>query len=359
MKNRIIFSNFAILLFLIIQILSCHFLKENTSPIKKNYLYILWVEKAIEDNKKLPQVEISIRKNESKTLIEKAIVLKKKKQFIESIQLLENAIDKEIDAVVYYEYANTLSSARRFQDAIKAYQISLKLEYKRPELVLYNIACAYSLLNDEENTYKYLEKAIQKGYKAFEYMEKDPDLSNVRETDRWRWKKKIIAFTLPDIEIQDANVTGLILEGGSRISSYFFICKNGIVIRSDYDDWNCAEYGYTKGKWSITENQLEFKWEESCKLLGLNKITPLASNGGCSFTKFQFQPCQTISQLPNYNSNNISRFKDYDFKSMIAESRDGWLKRKRTKSEPPQCNPDFKPTGLKDLNVTKYFSNYE
>ena len=85
-----------------------------------------------------------------------------------------------------------LSSAKRFHDAIKAYEISLKLDYKRPELVLYNIACSYSLLSDEANTYKYLEKAIQKGYKAFEYMEKDPDLEYVRSLPEWKVKYKEI-----------------------------------------------------------------------------------------------------------------------------------------------------------------------
>ncbi len=123
MNKKSLIFNFALLLFIIIQILSCHFLKENVTPIKKDYLYILWVEKTIEDNNKLSQEEISQRNKESKTLIEKALTLKKKKQFSESVQLLESAIDKQINAEVYYEYANVLASAKRFQDAIKAYEI--------------------------------------------------------------------------------------------------------------------------------------------------------------------------------------------------------------------------------------------
>ena len=38
---------------------------------------------------------------------------------------------------------------------------------------------------------------------------------------------------------------------------------------------------------------------------------------------------------------------------------DGWLKYKKAKEEPPQCDPDFKPKNLKDLEVVKYFVDYD
>ncbi len=354
MNIKIFFSNFALLLFVIIQILSCHFLKENVTPIKKDYLYILWVEKTMEDNKKLPQVEISIREKESKTLLEQALALKKKKQFSESIQLLENAIDKHINAEVYYEYANVLSSVKRFHDAIKAYEISLKLEYKRPELVLYNIACSYSLLNDVENTYKYLEKAIQKGYKAFEYMEKDPDLKNVREKNKWEWDERISAYSLPDIELKEENVNGFIYEGNSRPASYYFLCKNGIALRNDFYDDSCG-YGYDKGTWRIIDRQIQFSWVESCKPLG--KENPFyKSMGGCKFSKYQFQPCKNKpDSIPQKKMNFFSKFEYYQVKRMLSVDKGEPLWREQTKTEPPHCNPDFIPNTLEDLDSQRHF----
>ena len=350
MKNLNILSNFALLLFIIIQILSCHFQKENAIPIKKDYLSILWVEKTIEVNKKLSQEEIFLREKESKTIIEKALSIKKKKQFSEAIQLLESAIDKYINAEVYYEYANVLSSARRWNDAIKAYEISLKLEYKRPELVLYNIACSYSLLSDEENTYKYLEKAIQKGYKAFEYMEKDPDLKYVRETDGLKWWQKTTGFTLPDREINTGNVSGLISERMPRPASYYFLCKNGIALRTDFDYFSCG-IGYDKGIWKIVENQIEFSWEESCKPLG-KKLSPyFMASEGCKFSEHQFQSCQKISEMnPQFRSKTFSKFEDYQIKTLFSDSKYPWgLRFGKTMSEPPHCNPDFKPKNLDEL----------
>jgi tetratricopeptide (TPR) repeat protein len=342
-------------LFVFVLTLSCHLLKDNTTQIKKDYLYILWVEKTIEDNKKLSLEEISQRNKESKTLIEKALTIKKKKQFSEAIQLLESAIDKYINAEVYYEYANVLSSARRFQDAIKAYEISLKLEYKRPELVLYNIACSYSLLNDEENTYKYLEKAIQKGYKAFEYMEKDPDLKNVREKNEWKWNERINAYKLPDIELKEENVTGFIYEGNSRPASFYFLCKNGIALRNDFYDDSCGN-GYDKGTWRIFDKQIQFSWVESCKPLGVKENPYYKSMGGCKFSKYQFLPCKNkADSMPQKQMTLFSKFEYYQVKEMLSVDKGEPLWREQTKTEPPHCNPDFIPKTLEDLDSQRHF----
>jgi len=353
MNNKNIFSNIALLLLT----LSCHFLKENVTLIKKDYLNILWVDKTLEDNRKLPQEEMSLRNKESKTLLEKSLALKKKKQFSQSIQLLENAIDKEINAEVYYEYANVLSSAKRFHDAIKAYEISLKLDYKRPELVLYNIACSYSLLSDEENTYKNLEKAIQKGYKAFEYMEKDPDLKNIRDKNIWEWNERIRAYALPDIDLKEDNVAGFIREGMPRPASYYFLCKNGIVLRTDFRYDSCGP-NYAKGKWKLVAKQIQFMWEELCvpQVTGLNHLD---QRGPCVSAIIKFQPCQKTSDLKMQHSRkSISGLEYYEIKSMLSDQSEvDSFQHKKAKREPRQCNPDFKPKNLGDLNAIEYPRN--
>ncbi|MFC1646238.1 tetratricopeptide repeat protein [Candidatus Omnitrophota bacterium] len=47
-------------------------------------------------------------------------------------------------------------------------------------IVYYNLACSYSLLGDIDNSLKNIKRAIELGYNDFDYMNKDPDLSNLR-----------------------------------------------------------------------------------------------------------------------------------------------------------------------------------
>ena len=58
-----------------------------------------------------------------------------------------------------------------------------KLAQLRPDdpLVFYNLACDYSLLNKIENSFSCLKQALDLGYDDFDYLEKDPDLVNLRQ----------------------------------------------------------------------------------------------------------------------------------------------------------------------------------
>ncbi|MDD5005003.1 MAG: hypothetical protein PHS93_00685 [Candidatus Omnitrophica bacterium] len=52
-------------------------------------------------------------------------------------------------------------------------------------LVYYNLACSYSLLGDIDNSLKSIKKSIELGYSDFAYINKDPDLANVRQDKRF------------------------------------------------------------------------------------------------------------------------------------------------------------------------------
>ena len=52
--------------------------------------------------------------------------------------------------------------------------------------VHYNLACDYSLLKEPEPCLEALEKALKFGYRAFKYMEKDPDLEFIRQDMRYK-----------------------------------------------------------------------------------------------------------------------------------------------------------------------------
>jgi len=58
----------------------------------------------------------------------------------------------------------------------------------RPDdpIVLYNLACSYSLLEDIDKAYRSVKKAINCGYRDFVHMDQDDDLNNLREDRRFR-----------------------------------------------------------------------------------------------------------------------------------------------------------------------------
>jgi tetratricopeptide (TPR) repeat protein len=60
-------------------------------------------------------------------------------------------------------------------------QIDERLARLRPEdpMVHYNLACSYSLLNDQAAALAALKNAIELGYDDFEYLYNDADLANL------------------------------------------------------------------------------------------------------------------------------------------------------------------------------------
>ena len=53
-------------------------------------------------------------------------------------------------------------------------------------MVYYNISCIYALRNDVPRSIKYLEKALNKGFTNFNWINSDTDLEAVRETDAFQ-----------------------------------------------------------------------------------------------------------------------------------------------------------------------------
>ncbi len=54
------------------------------------------------------------------------------------------------------------------------------------ETVYYNLACSYSLLEQVNNAFIALKKAIALGYKDFNHLDNDPDLFHLRDDKRYQ-----------------------------------------------------------------------------------------------------------------------------------------------------------------------------
>ena len=98
----------------------------------------------------------------------------------------EIALNTYPTAETYYRYGNSLSNIPRLEDAIKAYQNAVKLNFDKPYLVYYNIACVYSRMKKSKEGFANLELAINNGYKNFDHIEKDDDLIWLRSQPEWK-----------------------------------------------------------------------------------------------------------------------------------------------------------------------------
>lgn len=69
----------------------------------------------------------------------------------------------------------------------KGLEIDLRLSDLKPldPVVHYNLACSHSLLGEIDPSIKALDKAVRLGYKDFKFMDKDPDLENIRKDSRY------------------------------------------------------------------------------------------------------------------------------------------------------------------------------
>ena len=70
----------------------------------------------------------------------------------------------------------------------KGLQVDLRLaELRRADpLAWYNLACSYSLLNRLDDATNALRQAIVLGYRDREYLQRDPDLTNLRKSPTYR-----------------------------------------------------------------------------------------------------------------------------------------------------------------------------
>jgi tetratricopeptide (TPR) repeat protein len=106
------------------------------------------------------------------------------------ISFYESLIQKDpnfIDALI--PLADNYTQAGHYEAGLK---IDLKLSELLPKdpVVHYNLACSYSLLNRIPEASEILKKAIILGYKDFDYIEQDPDLSNFRAQPNYYEIKK-------------------------------------------------------------------------------------------------------------------------------------------------------------------------
>jgi tetratricopeptide (TPR) repeat protein len=79
----------------------------------------------------------------------------------------------------------------RFAEGLEVDERLARLEPRNP-LVLYNLACSYSLTDQLERGIETLRKAIEFGYRDFNWLRRDPDLKKLRKHPQFAELAKLI-----------------------------------------------------------------------------------------------------------------------------------------------------------------------
>jgi serine/threonine protein kinase/Tfp pilus assembly protein PilF len=83
------------------------------------------------------------------------------------------------DARAHVFYAMDLAVAKQFDKAKIEADKAIKLN-PTDVLMIYNVACFYSVMDEKKMAIETIRKAIAAGYKAYDWMERDVDLDNIR-----------------------------------------------------------------------------------------------------------------------------------------------------------------------------------
>lgn len=86
---------------------------------------------------------------------------------------------------VHIHLGNSYLERKEFEKALQHYRRALEAE-PNDSIAHYNVACVYAQTQELEKALDALERAVECGYRDLEWMEKDPDLDNLRGLPRYK-----------------------------------------------------------------------------------------------------------------------------------------------------------------------------
>ncbi len=287
--------------------------------------------------------EEAIQKSQS--LNRRGLELKKKKKDTEAIKLYEEAIDHYAFGELLYNYGNSLSNIPRLEDSIEAYKIAEKLGFKSPELIQYNIACSYSRLNKVEKAYQYLALAVDRGYNAFKFIQKDPDMANLRKQPEW--EEKIQSLVPKSVKLSKKDFYGKLVYPTPRLPIDYFLCSTGVIIQ-----YSMCEKGFFRGKWSYENGEIFATYEEDCREVPKGKM--VMASGACEqYERYKYEGCKKADSDFGKKEVLIGKSDLIYMKGIMKPESDYEYVPQLTPSskEPKACNPQFIPKTSAELDL--------
>lgn len=115
------------------------------------------------------------------------------KDWTEAAKLWEEVVQiNPVESRFWRQLAVAQYNAKNYQKAISAFEKLLELGGDVPSSTLYNIATCYALLDDKEQSLKWLEKSFAEGNPNLERAQQDVNFKALKDDARWQ---KIVGLT--------------------------------------------------------------------------------------------------------------------------------------------------------------------
>ncbi|MCR9145420.1 MAG: hypothetical protein NXI24_24490 [bacterium] len=282
----------------------------------------------------------------ARALVEAGIADYKNKQAEAAVAKYFEALKYHASGKTYYHLGNSLMNLERFADAATAYQHAALLRYERTELALYNTACAYSRLENLDEAYKYLRRAMDRGYNAFNYVRQDPDMAFLRAQSDW--ESRLRSMVPVELEYDETTLNGRMALYGMRWADIWYLCANGVVLFKN----ECAP-GFNRGRWRLENGAISMQYYENCTQEGIDRIDYPNNTNPYACTSYEsYGPPRCETREKQYVPDPISQG---DIREGLRNPDEPeTLKFDRSDQEPIQCDPKFIPKTPEELKVAAF-----
>ncbi|WP_196888966.1 DUF6624 domain-containing protein [Aureivirga sp. CE67] len=199
------------------------------------------------------------------------------KKIILIIFIFSFSFTKAQDYSSLIKKGNTHLSKKKYEDASKYYKEAFSIQSGTYN-DYYNAACAFSLNNEPEESFKYLKLAAQNGFKNLKHIKNDRDLDTLKKLPKWENILKIVEKnqanyekyfdqdlkkTLEDLFIKDQTLRQLYLDAEKKFGK-------------DSDEmkffWNLMEIQDEKNQAELINLLNKYGWSGTSKVGGKANI---------------------------------------------------------------------------------------
>jgi tetratricopeptide (TPR) repeat protein len=136
------------------------------------------------ETKEITSADIHVLQMDGMKYIEQSQYQSAEEKFLKAIEL-KSYCGKGDTAQSYLGLGLALAYQHKFKEAIDNFKLSVSLVDNRPD-PYYSLASIYVLQDDKDQAIQFFEKALEKGFKNFDFLRNDTDFDGIRDDPRFQ-----------------------------------------------------------------------------------------------------------------------------------------------------------------------------